>query len=115
MWYDLLPHPKGWGFLNDVALDVQCKILSMTKRPKGRGIKPSQNLRSKFCIKKHVYTLKICQIFMFRVFRTDWYEKKLKKLSPYEQKTVIKIEQELKQSPYSGKPLGYEFFREKKI
>ena len=52
---------------------------------------------------------------MFRAFRTDWYEKKLKKLSKEEQETVEKIEQELKQNPFSGKPLGYRFFREKKF
>ncbi len=52
---------------------------------------------------------------MFRAFRTDWYEKKLKKLSSDEQKIIIKIEQELKQNPHSGKPLGYDFFREKRF
>lgn len=52
---------------------------------------------------------------MFRAFRTDWYEKKLKKLSPDEQERVKHIEQELKETPYDGKPLGYEFFREKKF
>ena len=52
---------------------------------------------------------------MFRAFRTDWYEKKLKKLSPDEQERVKHIEQELKETPYDGKPLGYEFFREKRF
>ena len=52
---------------------------------------------------------------MFRTFRTDWYDKKFKKLSQKEQERVEKIEQELKKSPYGGKPLGYEFFREKKF
>ena len=52
---------------------------------------------------------------MFRVFRTEWYEKKLFKLSHQEQKRVLRFEQDLKQNPYSGKPLGYEFFREKKF
>lgn len=52
---------------------------------------------------------------MFRAFRTDWYEKKLKKLSSNEQERIKQIEQELKKSPYDGKPLGYEFFREKKF
>ncbi|MCH8003868.1 MAG: hypothetical protein IH934_04530 [Nanoarchaeota archaeon] len=52
---------------------------------------------------------------MFRVFRTDWYEKKLKKLSSKEQERIKNIEQELKKSPYGGKPLGYDFFREKKF
>lgn len=52
---------------------------------------------------------------MFRAFRTDWYEKKFKKLSPNEQERVKNIEQELKKNPYDGKPLGYKFFREKKF
>ena len=52
---------------------------------------------------------------MFRAFRADWYEKKLSKLTPKEQKRVSGIEQELKKSPYDGKPLGYKFFREKKF
>src|SRR3989344_8232896 len=52
---------------------------------------------------------------MFRVFRADWYEKKLSKLAPKEQERVSDIEQELKKSPYDGKPLGYKFFREKKF
>jgi len=52
---------------------------------------------------------------MFRAFRTDWYEKKLEKLSSDEQERVKHIEQELKKSPYDGKPLGYKFFREKKF
>src|SRR3989338_2267569 len=52
---------------------------------------------------------------MFRVFRSEWYEKKLKKLDSQEQERAKKFEQELKQEPHSGKPLGYEFFREKKF
>ncbi len=52
---------------------------------------------------------------MFRVFRTDWYEKKLKKLTFEEQERIKNIEQELKKSPYDGKPLGYAFLREKKF
>lgn len=52
---------------------------------------------------------------MFRAFRTDWYEKKLKKVSSEGQERVKQIEQELKKSPYDGKPLGYNFFREKKF
>ena len=52
---------------------------------------------------------------MFRVFRSDWYEKKLSKLDKSERIRVEKFEQELKEQPLSGKPLGYEFFREKKF
>ena len=52
---------------------------------------------------------------MFRVFRSDWYGKKLQKLDKSEIARVVKFEQHLKQEPFSGKPLGYKFFREKKF
>ena len=52
---------------------------------------------------------------MFRVFRSDWYEKKLTELSKQEEGRVKKFEQDLKQNPYQGRPLGYDFFREKKF
>lgn len=52
---------------------------------------------------------------MFRVFRSEWYDKKLLKLDKSEKEIVTNFEQHLKIEPYSGKPLGYEFFREKKF
>ena len=52
---------------------------------------------------------------MFRVFRSDWYDSKLQKLSSAEQDICKNFEQQLKEKPYAGKPLGYEFFREKKF
>ena len=52
---------------------------------------------------------------MFRVFRSEWYEKKLSKLDKSEMARVGKFEQGLKKQPLSGKPLGYGFFREKKF
>lgn len=52
---------------------------------------------------------------MFRVFRSEWYESKLNKLSKFEMDRVSKFEQSLKGSPFTGKPLGYKFFREKKF
>ena len=52
---------------------------------------------------------------MFRVFRSEWYDKKFYKLSKIEQERVNKFEQQLKEQPYNGKPLGYKFFREKKF
>ena len=52
---------------------------------------------------------------MFRVFRSNWYDQKLNKLDKSEQDRVSKFEQQLKTQPYSGKPLGYPFFREKKF
>lgn len=41
--------------------------------------------------------------------------KKLSKLPKPEQEKVEKFEQQLKLNPYTGKPLGYGFFREKKF
>ena len=52
---------------------------------------------------------------MFRVFRSEWYSEKFNKLSKSEQDRVSKFEQKLKIEPFSGKPLGYKFFREKKF
>lgn len=51
----------------------------------------------------------------FRVFRSEWYDIKLSKLTKYEKEVVEKIEQHLKEEPFTGKPLGYRFFREKKF
>jgi mRNA-degrading endonuclease RelE of RelBE toxin-antitoxin system len=51
----------------------------------------------------------------FRVFRSEHYKKKLYKLDGFEQKRVMKFEQLLKEQAFSGKPLGYKFFREKKF
>ena len=51
----------------------------------------------------------------YRVFRSEHYENKLLKLDSSEQNRIIKFEQSLKEQPYSGKPLGYKFFREKKF
>ncbi len=52
---------------------------------------------------------------MYRVFRSDWYDKKFGKLDNREQERVSDFEQSLKLSPYTGRPLGYAFFREKKF
>lgn len=52
---------------------------------------------------------------MFRVFRSEWYETKLSKIDKSEINRISKFEQSLKETPYSGKPLGYKFFREKKF
>ncbi len=51
----------------------------------------------------------------FRVFRSEHYKNKLLKLDKSEQDRVINFEQSLKEQPFSGKPLGYKFFREKKF
>ncbi len=51
----------------------------------------------------------------YRAFRSDGYDKKFQKLDNSEQERISKFEQSLKKEPYSGKPLGYKFFREKKF
>ena len=54
---------------------------------------------------------------MFAVFRTRRFEKEMeKRLSKEEQKKVVGIERDqLTVHPFVGDPLGYPFFREKKI
>ena len=52
---------------------------------------------------------------MFRVFRSGWYESKLRKLDKSEIDRISKFEQDLKERPYSRKPLGYKFFRERNL
>jgi mRNA-degrading endonuclease RelE of RelBE toxin-antitoxin system len=52
---------------------------------------------------------------MYRVFRSEWYGKKLQGLDKAEAARIEKFEQHLKEEPFSGKPLGYRFFREKRF
>ncbi len=52
---------------------------------------------------------------MYRVYRTETFDKLVKKLSKEEQKQITRIENQLKANPFVGKPLGHRFFREKKI
>ncbi|MBU2615752.1 MAG: hypothetical protein KKC19_01475 [Nanoarchaeota archaeon] len=51
----------------------------------------------------------------FRVFRSEHYKNKLSNLDKSEKDRVVKFEQTLKEQPFSGKPLGYKFLREKKF
>jgi mRNA-degrading endonuclease RelE of RelBE toxin-antitoxin system len=51
----------------------------------------------------------------FRIFITESFEKEFAKLSKQEQKRIEKAKEQLKLNPFVGKPLGYTFFREKKI
>ena|SRR3989344_3924240 len=51
----------------------------------------------------------------FRVFRSMNYKGKLLKLDRSEEIVILKFEQHLKEEPFSGQPLGYRFFREKKF
>jgi len=52
---------------------------------------------------------------IWRVFRSEHYERKLQKLNSYDQERVIKFEQSLKIEAFNGKPIGYKFFREKRF
>jgi putative component of toxin-antitoxin plasmid stabilization module len=56
-------------------------------------------------------------LLMYAVFRTQKFDKELEKqFSAEEQKQIGRFEKGmLKQNPHVGDPLGYEFFREKKI
>ncbi|MFH1774295.1 MAG: hypothetical protein ABH874_04980 [Methanobacteriota archaeon] len=52
---------------------------------------------------------------MYKVYRTETFDRQVRKLSKEEQKQVERIEHQLKINPFVGKPLGYVFFREKRI
>ncbi len=53
---------------------------------------------------------------MFKILRTDEFERAVDKfLVAAERARLDKIEQELAENAYMGKPLGYSFFREKRI
>ena len=67
------------------------------------------------CMKQRFIKKTIFVNIMFRVFRSEWYKKKLDKLDNREQVRVKNFEQSLKVAPYTGQSLGYNFFREKKF
>lgn len=52
---------------------------------------------------------------LFKVFRTPTFEKEFSKLPKPEKAAIEKFEKKLVENPYLGKPLGYVFFREKKL
>lgn len=51
----------------------------------------------------------------YKIFIEPEFENDFSKLSKVEQKRTIKIKDQLKENPYVGKPLGYEWFREKRL
>ena len=51
----------------------------------------------------------------FKIFRTKTFEKEFEKLPKIEQEMIVKFENKLVENPFLGKPLGYLFFREKKL
>ena len=53
---------------------------------------------------------------MFKVFRTEEFEKRMKKLLTKEQQAIVeKIENEIAEKGFVGSPLGFDFLREKRI
>ncbi|MBI4017672.1 MAG: hypothetical protein HY366_01865 [Candidatus Aenigmarchaeota archaeon] len=52
---------------------------------------------------------------MFRVIETETYQKEVLKWEKPYREAAEKLRYKLKESPFSGKPLGYRFLREKKI
>lgn len=49
------------------------------------------------------------------IFTTEEFDKRYKKLDPQIQREIAKEIDQLEENPFSGKPLGYPFFREKKV
>ena len=52
---------------------------------------------------------------IYRVFVTEEFESDFQKLPKEEQRQIERVKQQLRSNPFVGKPLGYRFFREKKI
>ena len=52
---------------------------------------------------------------MFKVYRTGEFERLMKKLSKEDLMRVAKVEDEISQTGFTGKPLGFKFLREKRI
>ncbi len=53
---------------------------------------------------------------MFKVYRTGEFERLMNKLLTKEEQTRIdKIENEISEKGFTGKPLGYDYLREKRI
>ena len=52
---------------------------------------------------------------MFNIFTTEEFDKRFDKLDKSLQVQIEKEIEQLKTNPYVGKPLGYKFFREKKV
>ena len=52
---------------------------------------------------------------MYQVYTTEEFDKKFDKLNPAIQSQIEDEIRQLEENPYVGKPLGYPFFREKKV
>jgi len=51
----------------------------------------------------------------YKIYTTDEFEKIFNKLDAELQNQITRAIDQLEKNPYIGKPLGYKFFREKKI
>ncbi len=52
---------------------------------------------------------------MYKIFTTEEFDRRFAKLDYQIQQQIRKEIDQLETNPYSGKPLGYAFFREKKV
>src|SRR3989344_3354542 len=52
---------------------------------------------------------------MFKIYTSDEFDKRFNKLDRSLQLQIEKEINQLESNPYAGKPLGYPFFREKKV
>ncbi len=52
---------------------------------------------------------------MYKILTTEEFDKRYAKLDYQLQREIAKEIDQLEESPFSGKPLGYPFFREKKL
>ena len=52
---------------------------------------------------------------MYEIYTTESFLGEYDRLSKNEKSRIDKIKEQLKINPYVGKPLGYKFFREKRI
>ena len=51
----------------------------------------------------------------FKIYTTEEFDRLFNKLDPAVQKQIAREIDQLEENPYVGKPLGYKFFREKKV
>ena len=51
----------------------------------------------------------------YAIYRTEIFSKKLSPFSESFKEQIDDIEEQLKENPYVGKPLGFRWFREKKL
>lgn len=51
----------------------------------------------------------------YEIYATEEFLIDYENLSKTEKERIDKVKEQLKENPYSGKPLGYKFFREKRV